>query len=586
MWWVRAEDPGAIDAEFRTLLELLLPPGEAAKIGDARAKAFALLAQQKDPWLLVLDNVPDPAAANGLLPPAGNGHCLITSRATGFPNPHTVQPLGTDAAVDLLISQSGDNDREAAKALATELGGLPLALTQAAGFVKINAVNLAKYLDWYRERSAELLKKGRPADYPHTVATTWQLAMDRLTPTARALLNLLAFYAPDAIPVHLLTATNVDKIEHIEEIRPLRTDDLARAEAIGELCSHSLITPAGSDTVTVHRLVQAATRNRLGAELVAHEWVNAAHALITAAMPTLPATAINLAAWDAIRTHVQALLEHVPPDHPDTLITRHELANWTGEKGDAARARDLLAALLPIRERVSGAEHPDTLNTQYNLARWAGQAGDAERARDLLAELLPIRERVFGAEHPDTLNTRHYLASWAGTAGNPARARDLLAELLFVSERALGTEHPHTLNTRHELACWTGAAGNKAHARDLFAELLPIYERVLGTEHPDTLTTRHELAFRTGRAGDAERARDLFAELLPIRERIQGTEHPGTLTTRHSLAYFTGEAGDAIRARDLLTVLLPIRERVLGAEHPETLTTRRHLAYWTDQAGG
>jgi hypothetical protein len=46
--------------------------------------------------------------------------------------------------------------------------------------------------------------------------------------------------------------------------------------------------------------------------------------------------------------------------------------------GDAAGARDQYAALLPIEERVMGAEYPDTLTARGNLAYWTGQAGDAE----------------------------------------------------------------------------------------------------------------------------------------------------------------------------------------------------------------
>ncbi|MEU8364955.1 tetratricopeptide repeat protein, partial [Nonomuraea sp. NPDC048882] len=79
-------------------------------------------------------------------------------------------------------------------------------------------------------------------------------------------------------------------------------------------------------------------------------------------------------------------------------------------------ARDQYAALLPIRERVLGAEHPDTLITRHNLAYWTGEAGDAAAARDQYAALLPIRERVLGAEHPNTLITRHNLARWTGEA--------------------------------------------------------------------------------------------------------------------------------------------------------------------------
>ena len=53
----------------------------------------------------------------------------------------------------------------------------------------------------------------------------------------------------------------------------------------------------------------------------------------------------------------------------DTLTARGNLANWTGEAGDAATARDLFAKLLPVSERVRGPEHPDTLGARANLAR-------------------------------------------------------------------------------------------------------------------------------------------------------------------------------------------------------------------------
>jgi hypothetical protein len=49
-----------------------------------------------------------------------------------------------------------------------------------------------------------------------------------------------------------------------------------------------------------------------------------------------------------------------------------------------------------VEERVLGPEHPHTLTTRHNLALWTGQAGDAAGARDQYAALLPIRERVLG----------------------------------------------------------------------------------------------------------------------------------------------------------------------------------------------
>ena len=49
------------------------------------------------------------------------------------------------------------------------------------------------------------------------------------------------------------------------------------------------------------------------------------------------------------------------------------------------------------------------------------EAGDAGAARDQYAALLPVFERVFGAEHPDTLTARANLAACTEQAGNPER---------------------------------------------------------------------------------------------------------------------------------------------------------------------
>jgi hypothetical protein len=57
--------------------------------------------------------------------------------------------------------------------------------------------------------------------------------------------------------------------------------------------------------------------------------------------------------------------------------------------------------LLSATEQALGAEDPDTLSARGNRAYWTGYAGDAAWARDQFAVLLPIRERVLGAEHPE-----------------------------------------------------------------------------------------------------------------------------------------------------------------------------------------
>ena len=131
-----------------------------------------------------------------------------------------------------------------------------------------------------------------------------------------------------------------------------------------------------------------------------------------------------LADHPGAEAELAALVKEIRPavtaaDHAVAAHGNVTATAWrTGMTGDAAGARDQFAALLPVRERVSGPEHPGTLTARSNLARWTGQAGDAAGARDQFAALLPVRERVLGPDHPDTLSTRSILADWTGQAGD------------------------------------------------------------------------------------------------------------------------------------------------------------------------
>ena len=627
-WQFAAEDPAILTAEFGVLAAQL----GAREVVDARdpvAAVHAVLARARAGWLLVFDNVPDLASVEAFLPPAGPGRVLITSQSQHWPAGWAVQVpvLDPDVAARFLTARTGDADHGVALELAAELGGLPLALEQAAAYVQATGTKLARYLAFFRERQADLLARGEAAGHREHVTATLGLALTRLrqeTPAAAGLVRLLAFLAPEPVPLGLLLARQ-DVPRRLANaagaLGPLLGDPLAAGDAVAALRRYSLASPAGDGLVQVHRLVQAVTRAQLTAEQAA-QWEQAAAALTEAAIPV---DVEPPAAWPAcalLLPHARAVLdltsggirqvvlalgysgsyaaardlsaligaarrdsEDYGPEHPGTLNARHDLARWTGWAGDAAGARDQFAALLPVHERILGPEHPETLTTRHDLAIWTGEAGDAAGARDQFAALLPVHERILGPEHPETLTTRHDLAIWTGEAGDAAGARDQFAALLPVHERILGPEHPETLTTRHDLAMWTGEAGDAAGARDQFAALLPVHERILGPEHPETLRVRGNLAEWTGGAGDAAGARDQFAALLPVRERVLGPEHPDTLKARRGLALWAGEAGDAAGARDQCAALLPVHERILGPEHPDTLRARRRLARWAGEAG-
>jgi Domain of unknown function (DUF4062)/Tetratricopeptide repeat len=582
-WQFAAEDPAVLAAGFTDLAAQL----GAAGGGDPVAAVHSLLASYPGGWLLVFDNVPDRASVAGFLPPAGAGQVLITSRNALWPPRQLVEVpvLDTGVAAAFLAERTGDPDAQAAVGVAEAVGGLPLALEQAAAYIQATGDSLAGYLAGFRKRRADLLARGEATGYPGTVATTWALAftqLEKVVPRAVGLLRLLAFCAPEAIPLGLLLRprpglTGRVAAEIAELLEPLLEDDLAAKDAVAALRRYSLVRPAGDGAVSVHRLVQAVTADQMPDEL-RDTWQQATAALVEAALPSDPRQPATWPVYAALLPHAQTALV---PDGGGMA----DIASYLGQSGSYVAAHELWQGMLKERAQHLGLEDPGTLLARAEVAYWTGMAGDAAGARDQYGVLLPIDERVLGPEHPDTLAVRGNLARWTGEAGDAAGARDQYAALLPIEERVLGTEDPDTVTTHANLAYYTGAAGDAAGARDQFAALLPVRERAQGPEDPDTLATRSNLARWTGAAGDAAGARDQYAALLPIEERVLGPEHPGTLIVRANLAYYTGMAGDAAGARDQFAALLPVLERVQGPEHPHTLTDRDNLAYWTQAAG-
>ena len=206
-WQFSAEDATVLAAGFGDLAAQL-GAWDLVDTRDPVASVHAVLAAFPATWLLIFDNAADMASVGTFLPPAGPGQVLITSQNPTWPGqPLNVPMLDRDVAAGFLVDRTSDPDLQAARDLADELGGLPLALEQAAAYIQTTQGALAGYLALFRHRRAELLSRGEPTGYDKTVASTWALAFDRLhqtAPGAVGLLRLLAFCAPEAIPLRLL----------------------------------------------------------------------------------------------------------------------------------------------------------------------------------------------------------------------------------------------------------------------------------------------------------------------------------------------------------------------------------------------
>ena len=148
---------------------------------------------------------------------------LITSQNPNWPHGQALEVpvLDTEVAADFLVTRTGDPDRQAARELAGELGGLPLALEQAAAYILATGGSLAGYLASVPATAAPTCWAA--ASRPGTAGRwpppgRWRSAeLEQSAPAAVGLLRLLAFCAPEAIPLRLLLQPRPGLAE---ELRP------------------------------------------------------------------------------------------------------------------------------------------------------------------------------------------------------------------------------------------------------------------------------------------------------------------------------------------------------------------------------
>jgi DNA-binding winged helix-turn-helix (wHTH) protein/tetratricopeptide (TPR) repeat protein len=585
--WLHAEQPATLAAGYTALASAFGVNIEATDQLTAVAMIRARL-ETAGGWLLIFDNAPDPSALRDFLPRTGRIHVLITSRWQYWEGAAETIELGVfpeEDAIRLLLGVEHEEEdavhREEASKLAIQLGWLPLALAQARAYTRRLKVDLATYGRRFAESREKVLAwRPRDAGYPLAVAQAWQAsaaAAEGEHAGARPLLELLAFFAPDAIPRTVLRAAP----DALPE--PLRGDqDLD--EAVAALNGLSLIR-ADPDRLTVHRLVQAVTRDVL-AEATAAALVDASVRLVHAALPHPTTEPPNWLAVAALLPHVLATTkaaERLKTGLATTAAVLNEIALYHHARAAWAEAESLHRRALAIREKALGPEHPDVAQSLNNLAWLHQHTGRHTEAEGLHRRAIVIAENTLGPEHPDVAQSVSNLAWLLQHTGRHAEAE--LLHRRSIREKALGPEHPDVAQSLNNLAWLRQHTGRHAESEPLHRRALAIREKALGPEHPDVAQSLSNLAGLYRATGRHPEAEPLLLRALAIRERIFGPEHPSVVHSLNNLAWLHLHTGRHAEAEPLHRRALAIREKIFGPEHPSIALSLNDLALLYRAAG-
>jgi tetratricopeptide (TPR) repeat protein len=575
-FWLRADQISSLVGDLASLAWRLELPERELPEQELQIEAVMRWLRGHGRWLLVLDNLDQPVQveARRWLAPGLAGHVLITSRFRLGTTRVNLEPLPLETASEFLLQRTGQPDAVAARIIAQAVDGLPLALEQAAAYLVENDWrSLADYAALLQGRMRELLREGKPEDYPLPVASTWDLSFRRLEesqPVAADLLRLCAFLAPDDIPIGLLRGTDVALPDRLGDALK---DEIAWDHALGALRGYSLVQQQ-EDGLRVHRLVQWVVRESLAADEQQH-WLQAAIKLLNAVVPTDDQDPKQWPLFARLLPHALAVVELLRDQEPESealarLLDR--VACYLRARADYSMARPLFERSLAICERVLGPVHPDTARSLNDLARLLEDEGALAAARPLFERALAIREKMLGPDDPDTADAYYQLAALLWRQGELVVARSLHERALAIREKVLGPDHPTTARSLNSLGIVLRFQGDLAAARPLYERAIAITEKALGPEHLETARILNNLAWLLGEQGELAAARPLAERALAIVEKVLGPDHPDTARFLDNLAWLLQKQGELKAARPLYDRALAIIEKVLGPDHPDTAT--------------
>jgi tetratricopeptide (TPR) repeat protein len=572
-------------ADFRSNLaalcngEILNLPEQNNAEEAARLAAVLRWLNEHTGWLLILDGVDTPQAAAELektLPKLQGRDAIITSRIADWSTSVQTTELDVlaekDAAAFLLDRTEQRRKKTATEtddvsALAHELGGLALALEQAGAYIAKNHFSFSEYRRRWETTRENVLGwyDTRLMNYASSVAMTWQTSVDQLADPERALLNILAWLAPEPIPVSLLEGVSVDDTDARDALNGLASSSLVRWNADG-------------DTFTIHRLVQEITRQRLSD----NEKVSAldrALEILGAKLPSEHWDREGWQLWERLAPHCRTLLGRLR-DHalePKAALMMNQLALGLTRRAEHGEAETLFQRALAVREKALGPDHPEVGVSLHNLAALYKAQSRYAQAEPLFHRAIAVEEKALGPDHPSVAIALKDLATLYRIEGRYTQADPLFRRALAISEKALGSDHPSVAITLNDLATLYHSQRRYAQAESLYQRALAVLEKALGPDHPDLTATLNNLAdvYRVqGRYAEAE---PLFQRALATREKALGPDHPDVAASLSSLAALYRVQGSYAQAESLYQRAHAIFEKALGPDHPDLAVSIHNL---------
>ena len=203
-------------------------------------------------------------------------------------------------------------------------------------------------------------------------------------------------------------------------------------------------------------------------------------------------------------TQARALWGSKHPEVAVILLDLVGIGRWQDRQGDllgmAREAHAIYEATLPP-------QHPDRLMAKIELATALAQVGNLDEANRLFLEVLPAQRSLYGQNSQKVADTLDALARVRVAQGNLKEAEAYGREALSIQLRSQGPDHYMSGYYRVALALTLFKLHQLTEAEQEFKQALEVYARTLPADHQYIAAAEHwlgETLLAEGKLSEAE----------------------------------------------------------------------------------
>ncbi|KAJ4861943.1 tetratricopeptide repeat domain-containing protein [Trichoderma breve] len=596
VFWVHADNETTFTQDFKSIAKKL---GLSASLDDEEfLMAVRYGIESSTPWVLILDNADNLGLFgvnhNGLcvlnpkehelsldkfIPRGPRGQVLWTSRDKSIAGSVVAArraikiPKMTPSEAKKLFesvrhNQRNNDDTKDVEELLEELECLPLAISQAAAYVKRTSTSVKEYVSKLKDgkKRWRILKQSqsdrhRRHEVSNSILETWNISMKYLqaeNKTAYQILHTHAYLDNQNISIELIKQA---------ALYASNNDDDKVTEAIARLCDFSFlniqVAENGNRAYKVHKLVQEAMRYGLSRKERKNEGKHFSAAALEIAYTLFPRSPYDgREVWNKCEKYIA---------HAQQAYTYYKLGRYQ-------EAEETQIELYRLQRDKFGDKNPRTIMSEVGLAMIHFTFRRYEKAEEIMVRVLARLQKILGNTHRDTMKTMRHLAITYLALGRREEGQRMIMEVLELQQQTFGHKDHSTVITMANIAAIHHSDGRYQEAEGLRVEVLALQREILSDKDPDTITTMANLGITYNAVGKYKEAEEMLLNALALQREVIGDKHPHTIGTMAHLGITYHASGRYMEAEGIQVKALALQQEFLGDEHPETMKIMEQLA--------